>query len=76
MKWVSPEKTIGEYAVFVSRLKSCAAIKPKSWAGPQTQCYTSYDYFSATDESRQGVFCYEGMWYFPHDCSNVNLLDE
>ncbi|CAH1419409.1 unnamed protein product [Lactuca virosa] len=76
MKWVSPEKTIGEYAVFVSRLKSSAAIKPKSWAGPQTQCYTSYDYFSATDESRQGVFCYEGMWYFPHDCSNVNLLDE
>ncbi|KAK1424974.1 hypothetical protein QVD17_20316 [Tagetes erecta] len=36
MKWVDAERTIGEYAVFVSELKCDAAIKPDAWAHPWT----------------------------------------
>ncbi|KAL7591395.1 uncharacterized protein LOC111883902 [Lactuca sativa] len=75
MKWVLPDKTIQEYAIFYSYLKSCVVIKPELWAGLWTQSISN-GCFLDTDESQQGVFCYQGMWYFPHDCLNVNLLDE
>ncbi|KAL7591397.1 uncharacterized protein LOC122195002 [Lactuca sativa] len=67
-KWVKPEKIIREYVFFHSRLKSSAAIK-------RTQ-YKSYDYFNGTAERKQRMLFYATMWYFPHDCLNVNLLDE
>ncbi|KAL7591876.1 hypothetical protein Lser_V15G32992 [Lactuca serriola] len=77
MKWVSPEKTIQEYAIFLSngRIRSSAAIKPESWAGPWTH-YKSYDCFHDTDKDQLDIIHYNTMWYFPHDCLNVNLLDE
>ncbi|CAH1419407.1 unnamed protein product [Lactuca virosa] len=68
MKWVKPEKIIREYVFFHSRLKSSAAIK-------RTQ-YKSYDYFNGTAERQQRMLFYATMWYFPHDCLNVNLLDD
>ncbi|CAH1449763.1 unnamed protein product [Lactuca virosa] len=76
MKWVSPKKTIEEYAFFLSEKKSSAAIKPESWVGPQTH-YKSYDYFLHTNKIRQRMFYYQKwMWYFPCDCLNVNILDQ
>ncbi|CAH1448982.1 unnamed protein product [Lactuca virosa] len=64
MKWVSAEKTIGEYAIFISGcgVRSSAAIKPESWAGPWTQ-YKSYDRFLETDKIRQHIDNYKWMWY-------------
>ncbi|KAL7591391.1 hypothetical protein Lser_V15G32989 [Lactuca serriola] len=75
MKWVSPEKTIGEYAVFLNSCGSSVAIKPESWVGPRTQ-YKSYDKFLVTDRSRVHDIDLNSMWYFPHDCFSVNLLDD
>ncbi|KAL4559908.1 hypothetical protein LXL04_032054 [Taraxacum kok-saghyz] len=65
MKWVLPEKTIGEYVFFISMLNPSVAIKPESWAGLETK-YNSYE----------RMFNYKMVWYFPHDCLNVNRLDE
>ncbi|KAL7591394.1 hypothetical protein Lser_V15G32983 [Lactuca serriola] len=75
MKWVSPEKTIREYAFFLSEKKSSAAIKPESWAGPQTH-YKSYDYFIRNEMPQRMFYYHKWMWYFPFDCLNVNILDE
>ncbi|CAH1448975.1 unnamed protein product [Lactuca virosa] len=77
MKWVYPENTIEQYAFFISGwMKSSAAIKPElSWAGPPTQ-YKTYNHLLDTDKSRKHSINYNSMWYFPHDCLNVNLLDE
>ncbi|CAH1439557.1 unnamed protein product [Lactuca virosa] len=75
MKWVPPKKTTGEYVFFLSRFTSYVAIKPESWPEPQTQ-YRSCGYFLDDDKSRQCMFCYEWMWYFPHCCLNVTVLDE
>ncbi|KAL7591165.1 hypothetical protein Lser_V15G32975 [Lactuca serriola] len=75
MKWVSPEKTISEYIFFISILNPSAAIKPKSWAGLRTQ-YKSYDQLLDNDKSGHRMFFYRRVWYFPHDCSDVHLLDE
>ncbi|CAH1448996.1 unnamed protein product [Lactuca virosa] len=77
MKWVSPEKTIEEYAIFLSNggIRSSAAIKPESWAGPWTD-YKSYDCFLDTNKNRLDIFDFNTIWYFPHDCLNVNLLDK
>ncbi|CAH1448987.1 unnamed protein product [Lactuca virosa] len=74
MKWVSPKKTTGECVFFLSRFTSCVAIKPESWPEPQTQ-YRSCGYFLDDNKSPQCMFCYELMWYFPHDCLNVSVLD-
>ncbi|CAH1448995.1 unnamed protein product [Lactuca virosa] len=74
MKWVSPERK-GEYAFFVSKVKSVAPIKPESWTDARTR-YKSLDYFIDNDKSRKCMFYHQWMWYFPHDCLNVNLLDE
>ncbi|XP_023736016.1 uncharacterized protein LOC111883918 [Lactuca sativa] len=75
MKWVPPKKTTGECVFFLSRFTSCVAIKPESWPELQT-LYRSCGYFLDDDKSRQCMFCYEWMWYFPHDCLNVTVLDE
>ncbi|KAL4563912.1 hypothetical protein LXL04_027960 [Taraxacum kok-saghyz] len=70
MKWVSPEKkTISQYAFFISYSTiSAGVVKPESWLGHQ-----SLD----TGKRQQDMFNYElTRWYFPHECSHVNLLDE
>ncbi|KAL7591159.1 hypothetical protein Lser_V15G32979 [Lactuca serriola] len=77
MKWVSPEKTIGEYAFFLSSgwKKSSAAIRPESWAAAHPTQYKTYDYFLHANESRKRHwYYYEPLWYFPHDCLTVNIL--
>ncbi|KAL7591160.1 hypothetical protein Lser_V15G32978 [Lactuca serriola] len=75
MKWVSKEKTIGEYVFFVSKFNSCVAVKQESWPESQTR-YMRYGCSRVDDKSQQCMFCYEQMWYFPHDCFSVNVLDE
>ncbi|KAL4563919.1 hypothetical protein LXL04_027968 [Taraxacum kok-saghyz] len=75
MKWVSPDKKIQEYVLFVSFLNPSAAIKRESWADPPIRL-PSYDYFIDDDKSRKCMFYYQWVWYFPHDCLNVNLLDQ
>ncbi|XP_042757779.1 uncharacterized protein LOC122197644 [Lactuca sativa] len=60
MKWVCLEKTREEYAFFCN-VERVVAIKPESWAH--------------TKNSWKHKFNYAKMWYFPHDCLNVNLID-
>nr|KAJ0195381.1 hypothetical protein LSAT_V11C700358920 [Lactuca sativa] len=73
MKWVSPEKTIGDYVVFLSWVKSSAAIRSESWVGLQRH-YKNYDYFLQTQHKSydyfldtEYTFYVKRMWYFPHD---------
>ncbi|CAH1448984.1 unnamed protein product [Lactuca virosa] len=75
MKWVAAENITGEYAFFLSRFTSCVAIKPESWPETQTP-YRGCGYFLDDNKSQQCMFFYEWMWYFPHDCLSVNVLDE
>ncbi|KAL4563918.1 hypothetical protein LXL04_027966 [Taraxacum kok-saghyz] len=75
MKWVSPDKKLQEYALFVSYLNPTAAIKRESLAGPREQLKGS-EYFLDDEKSRKCMFYHQWVWYFPHDCLNVNLLDQ
>ncbi|KAJ0668756.1 putative F-box protein [Helianthus annuus] len=63
MEWVLTGKTIGEYAVFVSDLKSSSAMNPETWM--------LYD----TDKSKnKGRWFTANLWYFRHVCEQANLL--
>ncbi|CAH1448976.1 unnamed protein product [Lactuca virosa] len=86
MKWVPPKKTIREYTFFLGAKKSSVAFKPESWIGPPIQ-YKRYGHFQSWTSpptqyksywhflAGQNVVFSKGMWYFPHDCLKVNLLD-
>ncbi|CAH1416143.1 unnamed protein product [Lactuca virosa] len=82
-KLVLPEekpkpKAIGEYAFFCSRsFNYYVAIKPESWADhPQTQ-YQRHAFFPDTlDTSRKYSFFSSSMWYFPHECVDINQIDD
>lgn len=72
MKWVSTDKTIREDAFFVGDLKSGAVINPETWVDPQTQ-YEGFRYSHGTGRSEnKGGWFTAIMWYFPHDCVNVD----
>ncbi|CAH1434431.1 unnamed protein product [Lactuca virosa] len=77
MIWVSPkEKAIREHAFFRSYLMCWTAIKPESWDGPHPQ-YNKYDCFlHTTEKCEKGKFFSSSMWYFPHDCLNVDLINK
>ncbi|CAH1426888.1 unnamed protein product [Lactuca virosa] len=66
MKWVPFEETGDEYTFFFNGFKHGAAVKLESKDG-------RYD---DLDESGNGRFIGRNMWYFPHECLNVNLLHE
>ncbi|KAL7607329.1 hypothetical protein Lser_V15G16132 [Lactuca serriola] len=71
MKWVSPnKKTMEEYAFFASDLKHSATIKRELWSDSWLQFHkkSAYNY-----KSGNGVFFNADVWYFPHDCLNVDL---
>lgn len=70
MKWVMPEKTIEEYAFFLSNLNDSVAIKLE----PCQSQYERYSFFPYTGQKYR-VFD-ANMWYFPHQCMNVNLIDD
>ncbi|CAH1448991.1 unnamed protein product [Lactuca virosa] len=76
MKWVSAEKTIQEYAIFYSYFNYSAAFILELWADSQTQQTGYHEYFLDDDKSRKCMVYFDWMWYFPHDCLNVNFLDE
>ncbi|KAL7592703.1 hypothetical protein Lser_V15G32527 [Lactuca serriola] len=82
MKWVSLEKTIEEYAFFLSNFNYSAAIKKESWAwaDPRTQSkirdYFLDERYLDPDKTRPDMFFYARMWYFSHDCFSVDLIDE
>ncbi|KAK1424975.1 hypothetical protein QVD17_20317 [Tagetes erecta] len=67
MKWVDAERTIEEYAVFVSELKCDAAIKPDAWAHPWTT-YERLNNSHGDIQSKKGMCSTINIWYFPHDC--------
>ncbi|KAL7602840.1 hypothetical protein Lser_V15G16103 [Lactuca serriola] len=74
MKWVLLEgKEIEEYGFFLSVLNISVAIKPKSLTNSQLLHYRRY---AITKKSRKGRFNIEHMWYFPHECLNVNIIHE
>ncbi|CAH1439328.1 unnamed protein product [Lactuca virosa] len=79
MKWVSPkEKTIGEYSFFCSDWKYGVVFNPELWIGPRSQL-KRYDCFcrhTTTDQKcPKGSFFSTRMWYFPHSCLNVDIID-
>ncbi|CAH1416149.1 unnamed protein product [Lactuca virosa] len=79
MKLVSlEENTIGEYAFFLSIWNHhSVAIKPESWAVDPRSDFKSYDCFcDSTDETQKGRFFKTRMWYFPHLCLDVDLVNE
>ncbi|KAK9051558.1 hypothetical protein SSX86_028185 [Deinandra increscens subsp. villosa] len=76
MKSASPIKMIEKYSCFVSVLKSGAPGKVGLWEAPQ-ELYERYGYFHGNDSNNHKLRCLNAtMWYFPHDCWNVNRLHE
>ncbi|CAH1435880.1 unnamed protein product [Lactuca virosa] len=71
MEWEQVEDTRDEHepAFFLSNLNYGAAVKPESWADSGTQHI--HQRFV-----RHGMFFTANQWYFPHECLNVNILDE
>ncbi|XP_076955893.1 uncharacterized protein LOC143630884 [Bidens hawaiensis] len=68
MKWVKSDRAIGEYAVFLSTFKCCAAIRPDTWVHPWAR-YERLNFSDGYYESRIRVKCLNtNMWYFPHNC--------
>ncbi|KAI3719215.1 hypothetical protein L6452_20110 [Arctium lappa] len=76
MKWSYPKNTIGEYTLFLGELKCAAAIKPSSWDDSQKQFNNPAYSYGGYDKSEKASPFTGHMWYFPHDCFNVNLLEE
>lgn len=73
MEWVHFEDTGEEHGFFFSGVGHGAAVKPEFWAEPWSQ-YQRYDVDNGGGHGR--VFPAIDEWYFPHECLNVNLLDE
>ncbi|XP_024988496.1 uncharacterized protein LOC112523213 [Cynara cardunculus var. scolymus] len=76
MKWSYPKNTLGEYTLFLGDSKCSAAIKPSSWDDSQKQFERSAYLYGGYDKTRTASSFTGHMWYFPHDCFNVNLLEE
>ncbi|KAL4585852.1 hypothetical protein LXL04_010478 [Taraxacum kok-saghyz] len=74
MEWVVPEKTIEKYAFFVSKLNNYDGIKLHPWAEPWSQ-YEDIALF-LTKSPKYKFFVAMIRWYFPHECMNVNLIDD
>ncbi|XP_023749191.1 uncharacterized protein LOC111897461 [Lactuca sativa] len=73
MEWVPFQDTGEEHGFFMSQAGHNAAVKPELWVEPWSQYPRSY----VTDGGGHGrFFPADEWWYFPHDCLNVNLLDE
>ncbi|KAI3796657.1 hypothetical protein L1987_39336 [Smallanthus sonchifolius] len=77
MKWVNSERTLGEYAVFVSDLYKCdAAIKPDTWIHPWTQYKRiNYPQSKKMESKKAGRCSTANLWYFPHECLIDNDTD-
>ncbi|CAH1450158.1 unnamed protein product [Lactuca virosa] len=73
LKWESLEKTREEYTFFHNNyFKHDAAVIPY----PRSE-YGQYGRFDVdTNKGEKGRFMYSNMWYFLHDCLDVNHLDE
>ncbi|KAL4585941.1 hypothetical protein LXL04_010568 [Taraxacum kok-saghyz] len=78
MKWVLPdENIIGEYGFFLSvswkgmSVTGGSIVKLDPWARSQ---YKRCDHF--TDSRKGRFFVTKNLWYFPHECMHVNLIDE
>ncbi|CAH1426884.1 unnamed protein product [Lactuca virosa] len=72
MKWVPFEETSDEYDFFYNHSEPSAAVKQESWVDPPSPNMKYY----VTNKSEKGKFFYANMWYFPHECMNVDLLHE
>nr|KAJ0203872.1 hypothetical protein LSAT_V11C500256910 [Lactuca sativa] len=71
MKWVPSEDTSDEYEFFISALEpASAAVKQESWVDTQSR-YKRYDII---DNSEKGRFFIANLWYFPHQCLNVDRV--
>ncbi|XP_023732172.1 uncharacterized protein LOC111879983 [Lactuca sativa] len=69
MKWVLCENTKEEYGFFYSS-KHITAFKAESRANP----WLEYGRHVGSGNGCKARFFAEKMWYFPHDCVNVNLI--
>ncbi|CAH1435862.1 unnamed protein product [Lactuca virosa] len=73
MEWVPFQDTGDQCGFFISQAGHSAAVKPELWAEPWSQ-YPRYDVTNGSGHGR--FFPADEWWYFPHECLNVNLLDE
>ncbi|CAH1448012.1 unnamed protein product [Lactuca virosa] len=78
MKWVTREKTVGENAYFLSNLKHGVAVTSMFW-GSGGQClllgHNAGDKLKLMVAERPNSFTTH-MWYFPHECLNVDRVDD
>ncbi|XP_023752173.1 uncharacterized protein LOC111900521 isoform X1 [Lactuca sativa] len=73
MEWVSCEKTVEEYAFFLSSDYCFSAfIRIETWV----DLYSQYGKHSFPDKNGKGKLFRAKMWYFFHDCLNVNFLHQ
>ncbi|CAH1429137.1 unnamed protein product [Lactuca virosa] len=74
MMWVTLEKTL---TFFISNLNCySAAINPESWADHPSQYKTySFCHVDSIDKDRKYKLFTDIMWYFPHRCLDVDLID-
>ncbi|XP_076922908.1 uncharacterized protein LOC143584854 [Bidens hawaiensis] len=74
---VRVDKTTVEYAFFVGDWKSSAAVDPDTWADSQIPDEKGGYLKDTTDNSKlKGKCLFANMWYFPHDCSTVDTLQQ
>ncbi|KAL7612887.1 hypothetical protein Lser_V15G05526 [Lactuca serriola] len=73
MEWVPFQDTGDELGFFMSQVGHSAAVKPVLWAEPWSH-YPRYDV--PNGGGRGKFFPADEVWYFTHECLNVNLLDE
>ena len=71
MEWVPFQYTGDEhaFAFFISHLSHSAAAKPESWGSEPGRCFIN-------EGGGKARFFIAVEWYFPHECLNVNLLQD
>ncbi|CAH1435876.1 unnamed protein product [Lactuca virosa] len=74
MEWVHFEDTRDECGFFLSEENYSAAVKPELWADPWSH-YVAYDIDNGGEHEKILFSAIRG-WYFPHECENVNLIEE
>ncbi|XP_042752432.1 uncharacterized protein LOC122195035 [Lactuca sativa] len=75
MNCVPCEKSTQEYAFFNSSLKFSAAVISEAWAASSSSYCQQR--FARTDKhgKYKGRLYIAKRWYFPHECLNINLID-
>ncbi|KAL7604459.1 hypothetical protein Lser_V15G20582 [Lactuca serriola] len=73
MEWVSCEKTVEEYAIFISKdMLPAGFVGIEWWFDLHSQCGKFY----VSAQSGKNKLFFAKMWYFFHDCLNVIFLDQ